>query len=509
MKIFITLLFLWSSTVMAQVYKSELDGDYLPAKITLKDGTTNDVILQYRQPEYFKNPHHKFSVIYPNDNSISRTLQDQIEAFTIDNNIWAMRVVNGVNQFVVLHNQGAIEEIEYIINGKIGEVTTGAYFVTGERSKVITRNMARNETVEGRATDEKIKQWISDSPEVVEDWSAAEKQAAEAKEAMTVGSDNAPAPKKGLMAALEKASEKETVAKEQAATRVDMARIINNYNSWYEKRNPGKIKYHFISNPEWINLPKREKTKAELEAERLAEIDKVYGSRSTTVSPELASAKDNLPVKKEKFGAKISRIKSDGNRIGVLLSVLPARAEPPLEGSTISQNLPIDGEYLDESLRDAGQQVVDELNQVYNTTVFELIDLNKIPYRVVKVLGQESRIDDWWATKYKVVFTYSIEPRLQLRSGLKEKYSASLYMIQSLIATEFIGPATSLKRDILTQVLNFGSFNVPAIEQQEEIKDAKEIYQKAVSSLNAPMLDKIKTERADGITKVAKKLSLE
>ena len=122
----------------------------------------------------------------------------------------------------------------------------------------------------------------------------------------------------------------------------------------------------------------------------------------------------------------------------------------------------------------------------------------------------QTRVDDWWATKYKVVFIYTLDPRLRIVNEENTKYTVTFNMIQALIATEYIGGVGSTKQDILTQILNFGSFITPSTEQTEEPKTIKPVYEKALEKMGSPLLNKVKDERADGVKKlVEKRLKLE
>ena len=122
----------------------------------------------------------------------------------------------------------------------------------------------------------------------------------------------------------------------------------------------------------------------------------------------------------------------------------------------------------------------------------------------------QTRVDDWWATKYKVVFIYTLDPRLRIVNEENTKYTVTFNMIQALIATEYIGGVGSTKQDILTQILNFGSFITPSTEQTEEPKTIKPVYEKALEKTGSPLLNKVKDERADGVKKlVEKRLKLE
>ncbi len=498
MKNIFTIFLSWlvCSTAFAQTYNPELEGKLLPAKIIFGDGVVHDIQMAYQQPEYFKNPQNKFKLAKA-DGSGAYDHTGGIEAYLIDNNVWALRTVKGQQQFVILRQQGIIEQYEYIINGELGEVKGAKtqYVIVGKRSQTVWHNKLKNETVEGNVSVEQLKAWVADVPDVEKDLQEEETAAKQKREQPAE-------PKKGLMGALEKAAAKENEMK--TTDGVDVGRIINNYNVSYESRSPGNVKYYFSPSMMWTN---RTKSQEEMKAEKQAKLDDLFAGRSNTVSPEVASAKDNVPVKKETFGAKINRIKADGNKIGVYIKVLPARTVQ-LQTGTVALNNPVavDGGYMDESLRQAGQQLADELNKAYNTTDFELIDMSKIPYREIKVVGQQTRIDDWWATKYKLVFIYTLDPRLEPAST-GGQFTATLNLLQSLMVVEFIGGPGATKQDILAQILNMGGFRTPAYAQDDELKDPQEIYEKTLTKLTMPILEKIKTERADGLAKVVKRLA--
>lgn len=507
------LLVLGYCAAQAQVYNRQIDGTYQPAKIIFGDGVVYDMKMEYRSPEYFKNPQNRFSLA-KSDGTGSYKQTGGIEAFTIDGWVWAQRNIDGVQQFVAFIRQGAIEEFYGVVNGKMGTLKDseipGAYLGAG-RVKRYVRNNLTNETLPAPISLEKVREWISNSPEAMEDLKAAEAAAAEVQASINSGSTGTAATqpaKKGLLGAIEKQAAKDDAAKQQAAAVVDLERIINNYNVTYESRNPGELKYYFAPTMNWITLPTRTKSATELKAENQAKSDALWAGRSNTITPELASAKDNVPVKKETFSGKLSRIKADGNKVGVWVNVMPARS---VKNETVGliNYVSLEGEYLDETLRQAGQQLVDELNSTYNTTDFELIDINKIPYKEVKVFGSRVRVDDWWSTKYKVVFKYTIDPRLEGEN--KEvsgqiKFVSSVNFLQMLMVTEYIGPSSGSKRDILTQILNFGAYRSPYHAQDDQIKEAKEMYEKVMLKLDGLVLNQLKAERADEFGKMVKRL---
>ena len=200
--------------------------------------------------------------------------------------------------------------------------------------------------------------------------------------------------------------------------------------------------------------------------------------RPTAISPEFASVKDNIPVKKEKFGEKMSRIKADGNSIGVYLRLEPVHGSTTA-GDTLGFKEPIiiPGEYMDESLVASGAEFVQELNHALGTTDIELIDINKIPYREGSALAMASHVDNFWATKYKVVFFFNVDPRLEtIRDSFDSppKFNAVLNLVNSLIIMEYIGGPTSKDQDIVVTVNQLGTFRSPTFVQQDDIKDRSE-----------------------------------
>ncbi len=515
-KLWIAVCLLVSTSVMAQQFSKDLEGKMVPAKIIFGDGVVKDILMKYQAPEFYKNPQNKFT--------IKSDVQDKvynhsggIEAFMVDGNVWALRPVENSTQFVVMTGQGAIEKFTYIKYDRKPGTDEENFVVIGSRIGTITHKVGTNEFVDGEASADVIRKWISDSPEVLAELNKAEASASEEQEKQNAetASEKPKPKKKGLMGAVGKLSEIDTKQKKQERVTVDLGRIINNYNALYEANNPGNIKYYFIDTPENIKAPVKTLTMDERKVEAAAKLEDQYASRSTTPSPEIASAKENQPVKKENFAAKMQRIKGDGNKVGVILYLKPA-AVPKAAASSSSgpsmmmkQAMPnddvsIEGEYLDESLLSLGQGFTDELNKALGTSDIELIDINKIPYKDMRM----GRIDDWWATKYKVVFAYTVDPRVTLSKkdvDGKSKSVASVNVITSLLAMEYIGTSDSPKQKVVAQILNMGSFVTPEYSQEEDMTDIKEVYEKTIGTLDMPVSEKIKLERADPITKLVEK----
>ena len=539
MKKIILLLILCSTTLMAQqAYKEvKVEGKIYAAKvIRIAKGTIEDVQVRYESDAYFSDPKSKFLI------DGVEIPSEQIEAFMFDvtfglasenttTAIWARKSDQSLKAgmsgktnltFVKMEGQGAIESYRVTRKDKLGS-SSRAYTrkLDGEAINVYVNDI----------TKEQMAEWIADSPEIMKELKEADSLAeanknkspetkpADSKADATKGTEGKP---KGLLAKLEAQQKKDAAAKaapiaSPTSTSTDMNLIINNYNAWYEERNKGKIKYYFVDPPVRKNTPledfhekqavqnaylKSEKDKADAKSK----IDALFASRTTTPSPENASAKDNVPVKKETFAAKLDRIKADGNKVGVILYLRPAQVNAPTDNvsATLTGNVRVEGGYIDESLKGAAVEFVKELNQVFKRTDIELIDINTVPYRNSKF----GRLDDWWASKYKVVFAYSLDPRLRTTHeeiGGKMKFAAELNMITSLVVTEFIGGPEATKMDNLAQVLNMGSFVTPRYAQDEDMSDVKLIYDKTLEKLGTPILEKMKTERADAIKKLVEK----
>jgi hypothetical protein len=237
-----------------------------------------------------------------------------------------------------------------------------------------------------------------------------------------------------------------------------------------------------------------------------------FASRSTTVSAEMETAKDNVPVKKETFTAKMERIKGDGNKVGVFYFLKPVKGEPKPSASSgpsmmaqdysKSEFVLIEGEYADESLQSVGTDFTAELNAALGRTDIDLLDMNKIPYRQTKF----GSIDDFWATKYKVVFHFVVEPKIRAShegSSGKKKFDATMTFVSSLSVIEYIGDGYSNKSDMITQ-MDMGTFT-SNISRDEDSKDIKVLYEQLLEKIGSPLLEKLKSGRAPAIKKLVEK----
>ncbi|GHN00082.1 hypothetical protein WSM22_15710 [Cytophagales bacterium WSM2-2] len=486
-----TLIFLAATiSVQAQRFNSALFGQDVPCTLIMKSTwEKKEVTVTYQHPFFLKQPEQ---ALISKDGPI---LKSALEAFVIDGNTWALRRTSMYgDQWVAIDFMGALDQFTFINIGsdtKPSDIKNSTQVITG----TLTVNRSTGESMSNTEVlfgyKKKMPKLVADNQEL------ANKVATDA----SYGWSN-------------------------------IGKVIKEYNFWYETNNPGKLKY--LPGFESQDPNKKEAEQASIKgfgdlkdkikanqekskAEGQKRLDSLFSGRTATPSPDVASAKDNIPVKKETFAAKMQRIKADGNKMGIIVNIhsIKAAAKKKAGGSsTMMQQqgmgeeiIPVEGEFTDESLTPIAKEFTDELTKALNTTDIEFINIEKIPYREVKVFGANTRIDDWWATKYKVIFALDVDPRVKATHetfGNDVKFAGRLDFICSLIVTEYIGGPTSDKRDIITQVLNMGSFS-SSFSQKEDVGDLKTLYDKLVSRVGMPLIDKARTERADGVKKLVEK----
>ncbi|MCF6241712.1 MAG: hypothetical protein L3J74_10250 [Bacteroidales bacterium] len=134
-----------------------------------------------------------------------------------------------------------------------------------------------------------------------------------------------------------------------------------------------------------------------------------FAGRTTTVDAAYASAKPEIKVKKEKFKARINRIKNDGNKVAIV--VLCSNIEVNPKSHTFFSNQKpqfVRGSYKPiKGIELIGTKSAEQFNKGFGTDVFEFIDLRNIPY---KLNGEGKKIDNWWATKYKLIIYLKYNP---------------------------------------------------------------------------------------------------
>lgn len=274
-------------------------------------------------------------------------------------------------------------------------------------------------------------------------------------------------------------------SKEKGYKIFDLEGIIVEYNEWYDQLHPGEIMS--ITDEDW-GIKKM--TDAELK-ESLAELNPMAklksakstakakyeakeASRPSTPSASLAEVKPNVPVKKETFTQKINRIKTDGNKVGVQFLNPYVYIKPPVSasssgsggmgglsggmfsGAKSGSKHPADTINAYSELKELAISFVKDMNTSFDTDVFELVeDVNQVPLR--KVMGSYL-IDDWWATKYKLLMIYQIDSYYDI-SKASGKYSGNFRATSHLTATEFFLKGAKPQQKVIVATAAMGHYN--------------------------------------------------
>ncbi len=189
------------------------------------------------------------------------------------------------------------------------------------------------------------------------------------------------------------------------------------YNIWYEENNPGEINYIFGKDYEVTKITSTAVASPEAIAYEKEIID-IYDQAHTVPKQDLfagrpldpnvtiVSSKPEVRVKKETFINRLNRIKTDGNKVGVLVRCKNTYVNPDNVAEGITK-VKVVGSYGPlEGSDKVAENIVEELSKGFGVNVFETVDYSLIPVKD----GMNGKMDDWWSTKYKVIIIYDIIP---------------------------------------------------------------------------------------------------
>ncbi len=364
----------------------------------LKDGTQVDAIIAYGKPEFFigdfaagaslvicKSLTNKPMDVFNPDsepNFKEYIKKDDIKGFFIDGHLYGN--VPNTGWRIVL-TEGAIRSFINVI--KV-ETNSGIKYMSFEQSQKLGGEAYGSLT--GGASKDRLTEMIADAPSIAE--------------SVKNGSRN-------------------------------VYQAVLDYNKWYDANNPGKIDYILGVNglnKEQDAAAAKMKAEEQKVADEKQEIAKsrqetadynkmindakskasnapkrsYYDGRPATAAAAIASSKPEVKVKKQKFMARINRIKAEGNKVAV---VVWCSNVVVLQNQTFSTRevVPIYGSFGPlEGYEKWGEMVTEKLNKAFSTDVFENVDYKQIPTKEVD--GKQK--DDWWSTKYKMILEYNFRP---------------------------------------------------------------------------------------------------
>jgi hypothetical protein len=185
-----------------------------------------------------------------------------------------------------------------------------------------------------------------------------------------------------------------------------------------------------------------------------------FAGRSTTAGADVSSSKDNVPAKKESFTAKLERYKNEGFKVAVVFysSEIKTKVAPPSSTTSASKQIVLDGSLpsIKSNLMPLVESFTATMNETFNTDVFEMVDINSIPYKESKW----GKVDDWGITKYKMVISYTGSPTYDYTNS-GGKYSASFVVNLNVVATEFVNEKKGVKMKYPIRSGNLGLYRSP------------------------------------------------
>lgn len=490
--------------------------DVTDAKIMYKDGSVVENVKTFYHPVLISSPElnlGEWSLLVDKEGYKEKSIsKDELKAIYIDGNTWVLRSdPSQGDSWVMITHWGAIERglsFNYSDNLKL---------------KIYEEKLARELAKGMGATYDK-----------------KDIQFAPAKRFQKLSND--PAYGAQMKVSFRKTMTKMTADYPELSAKIenkekgykvfDLEGIIIEYNEWYEKLHSGEIVP--ITDEDWgIKKITDKELKASLKelnpmakikkakADAKAKYEAKKASRPTTVPDDIASAKPNVPVKKETFTQKINRIKADGNKVGVQFMNPYVYIKPPLDASSaggsggiaggLSGGLLSDKKAISKhpkdtiaayaELKELALSFVKDMNTAFDTDVFELVeDVNQVPLRKVM---RSYLIDDWWATKYKLLMIYQIDTYYDI-SKASNKYSGHLRATSHLTATEFFIKKDKPSQKIIVATAAMGHYyktlkesaddNIKTISDIQDNMDGavagSEIYETLLTE-RKPKFDKI------------------
>jgi len=231
-----------------------------------------------------------------------------------------------------------------------------------------------------------------------------------------------------------------------------------------------------------------------------------FAGRPTSAGSDVASNKENVPAKKETFTAKIDRYKAEGFKVAVVLfsGDIKTKAPIPTATTSVSTQITLEGSLpsVKEDLAPLLESFTATMNESFNTDIFEIVDMNAIPYKETKF----GKVDDWGATKYKMVVMYYAEPIYDyMLSG--SKYSAALNVNLNATATEFVNEKGDVKMKYPIRAGNLGFFKSGVYETETDpgLKTIDELHALVNPPMGADLLAELQKEQDANMDKFIEK----
>lgn len=394
--------FFLSLDSVAQVYDMSTVGQDIPCVLVLKSGETKDVIATHQHPDFLKK---QYSQLLTATGPVSK---ETLEAFSMNGKTWVFRSTPLGPMWVMLKKQGAIEHYDYLTSDSDGKTST---IIIGNLTMKGSQTLSNADLLLGYK--KKMSSMVSDYPELA------------AK--ITNG--------------------------EKGYGMLTMLNVVDEYNLWYEKNNPGKIKYLSGFGPGSMKSASDNKSFSEMREEAQERKDSIrkvreerIASRPASPAADIASKKANLPPKKETFTAKLKRFEAEGHKVAVVVESQIVKVNLPQQGC-------VEGKAQTEfSNPEANVAIAAKLNSAFQTTLFEPVSMDRIP-----LTQNASNMDDWWSTHYKVVvFINDIQSYDVMLNTMDNNYETTFRLNTIATVVEYVDDSKK-SRDYLKRLFNLGS----------------------------------------------------
>lgn len=231
-----------------------------------------------------------------------------------------------------------------------------------------------------------------------------------------------------------------------------------------------------------------------------------FEGRPTSAGADVASDKDNVPVKKETFTAKLERYKSYGFKVAVVFysGEIMTKAPNPSATTSASTQKTLKGSIpsLKNELTPLIEGFTATMNETFGTDIFEVVDMATIPYKALKF----GNVDDWGPTKYKMVMSYSASPVYDYTfSG--GKYSAELTVNLNVVATEYVNDKKGVKMKFPIRAGNLGFYKSASYESETDpgLKSVEELHALVNPPMGADLLMELQKTQDSNMDKFIEK----
>ena len=212
--------------------------------------------------------------------------------------------------------------------------------------------------------------------------------------------------------------------------------------------------------------------------------DDPFSGRPTVAGPDIASDKENVPEKKETLAAKLERYKKEGFKVAMVMESGPIKTMAPPPTTTPAAGggqIMLDGSLpsMKDDMTPLLESLTKKLNEEFNTDIFEIVDMRKIPYKEVNI----GKADAWDLTKYRMVITYHATPVYDYNK-FGSKYSATLKVNLNIIGMEWTNEKGKVKIKYPIRTGNLGNYK--SKEYESEADPAFRFIDDVVAAVDSP-----------------------